>query len=116
MQLAKNTAGANAFSLVLGTEISRLRRARSITGKALGNLVGVSQQQMSRYERGVCEMTLFTLCQLLHGLDVSLEDFFYSVATELKSNSPALYAKYRFLFLETEAAHAMMVSLYSKLN
>lgn len=88
----------DGFSSIVGAEIAYLRRERLLSGKQLGNLVGLSQQQISRYETGICQISTVTLCSLLYKLDVSLESFFYLVAARLENNRPSLYARYGSLF------------------
>lgn len=41
-----------------GALIRHLRIKNSMSGKTLAGFVGVSQQQISRYETGECELTL----------------------------------------------------------
>lgn len=64
------------FTEAIGKEIHKLRKERSMTGKELARLVNVSQQQISRYECGVCNLTIDTLIIILNALDVPLTDFF----------------------------------------
>ncbi|WP_126357434.1 helix-turn-helix domain-containing protein [Cedecea lapagei] len=51
-----------------------------MTGAEFGRVVGLSQQQISRYERGVNHLTLTMLIKMLIALDVSLEDFAYRLS------------------------------------
>lgn len=52
------------LSLAIGRQIYFTRKMRCITGKQLGELLNVSQQQVSRYERGVCHIDVDALvCQ-----------------------------------------------------
>ncbi|EKT58848.1 fimbrial operon regulator [Providencia rettgeri Dmel1] len=46
-----------------------------ITGKDLGAMLNVSQQQISRYENGVTNITVGMLNEILNILDVSWEEF-----------------------------------------
>ena len=46
------------FSKAVGYEIYLLRKRRLLTGKSLAELLDISQQQISRYERGVCHITV----------------------------------------------------------
>jgi transcriptional regulator with XRE-family HTH domain len=100
--MEKKTSHIYGFSSIMGAEIACLRRGRSLSGKQLGDLVGLSQQQISRYETGVCEISTVTLCSLLHKLDVSLNSFFYLVATRLENSRPSLYQRYNSLFKMNE--------------
>lgn len=92
------------FSLAMGAEIARLRREKALSGKELGDLVGLSQQQISRYENGVCEMTTVMLCGLLYCLEVSLEAYFDSVAKHLEKNNHNFYTKYAFVLEQSRTA------------
>lgn len=118
MNVKKGTPRLDDLSYAMGKEIARLRRERLWSGKHLGRLVGVSQQQISRYERGVCEMSLTTLCVLLHHFGVSLESFFYTLAVQLRSQKSVMYAKYGFLFQQKSLLTSypnceVMIDIYS---
>ncbi|MGG4702490.1 MULTISPECIES: helix-turn-helix domain-containing protein [Providencia] len=69
----------NIFMIAVGKEIFRLRKKRGLTGKQLAEKLNVSQQQISRYERGVCNINVDTLFVILHELDCSLSNFFSAV-------------------------------------
>nr|WP_154325418.1 helix-turn-helix transcriptional regulator [Pantoea sp. 201603H] len=62
-----------------GKLIKKIRVEKGFTGSALGELTGLSQQQVSRYERGLSQITLIQLVRILIVLDISLEDFFYQL-------------------------------------
>lgn len=62
-----------------GKVIRLLRRRKQITGSELGELIGISQQQISRYERGTNRLTLDFLIQVLFVLNISVDDFFYQL-------------------------------------
>ncbi|MDE5308727.1 helix-turn-helix transcriptional regulator [Providencia stuartii] len=81
VQMPKNKLddSRTVFTKAIGKEIHKLRKERSMTGKDLAKLVNVSQQQISRYECGVCNITIDTLIVILNALDVSLTDFFNQV-------------------------------------
>ena len=86
------------ISLAIGRQIHIIRKMYGITGKQLGELLNVSQQQVSRYERGRCHLDIYTLVKLLHILDISIDHFFTDVSLRLKESSPAIYKKYHALF------------------
>lgn len=46
-----------------------------ITGKDLGVMLNISQQQVSRYENGITKITVTMLNDILNILDVSWEEF-----------------------------------------
>lgn len=86
------------LSFAIGRQIRIARKSQGLTGKALGKCLGVSQQQVSRYENGVCLLDIVGLMQLLQILDVSLDEFFMRVSLTLKTYSPKTYALYHTLF------------------
>ena len=98
METNKKEVALDDFSHAVGAEIAELRRQKSWSGKQLGHFIGVSQQQISRYENGVCEITTNTLFSLLHHLEISLSMFFYRVALRLEKNKSSLYADFGLLF------------------
>ncbi len=74
------------FTKAVGQEIYRIRRSQGMTGKALAQQLNVSQQQVSRYECGVCHITIDTLILMLSILDVSIDEFFKKVYLNLFNN------------------------------
>lgn len=88
------------LSRVVGRQIGRLRREQGLTGRELAAILGVSQQQVSRYESGVCRIDVDFLFYLLRQFDVTLEDFFISVSHSLKENDLKLYHQYQTLFTD----------------
>ena len=56
----------------IGLRLRRERRRREITQGKLGGLIGVSAQQVSKYEKGTNEISAITLNRAAHALDVSL--------------------------------------------
>lgn len=98
MSLKKIEGITESFTKAIADEIAILRRKRLLSGKQLGTLIGVSQQQISRYENGICEINLSTLCILLHYLNVSLESFFYFVSERIEAAEPSLHSEFNTLF------------------
>lgn len=62
-----------------GTFLKLARINKGMTGKALGDCLGVSQQQISRYERGQNNITLELLGLAFLHLDISWRDFFHFI-------------------------------------
>nr|WP_314266670.1 helix-turn-helix transcriptional regulator [uncultured Moellerella sp.] len=62
-----------------GEVLRLLRKRKQLSGEDLGKLTGLSQQQISRYERGVNHLTLSLLVQFLVALDTTLDEFFYQL-------------------------------------
>lgn len=55
------------------------RIEKSLTGTELGKLLNLSQQQISRYENGLCKISVDMLNNYLKVLDKDWSDYFYSV-------------------------------------
>ncbi|HFF8523339.1 helix-turn-helix domain-containing protein [Providencia vermicola] len=87
------------ISSAVGHQIHLLRKSLGISGKTLAEQVGVSQQQISRYERGICQVSIDTLIYILHNLGVPLDEFFFKVSLSLKKDMPDFYEKYQPIFL-----------------
>ncbi|EMT6576920.1 helix-turn-helix domain-containing protein [Providencia rettgeri] len=62
-----------------GNFIKRCRISKSMTGKQLGEILNVSQQQISRYECGITSINIHTLQEILIALDKNWHDFFFSI-------------------------------------
>lgn len=86
------------LSRAVGHQIYVARKLRGMTGKELGVKLGVSQQQVSRYERGICRVDVDVLVCILNELQVPLHDFFMKVSLILKEKSPGTYQEYHSLF------------------
>lgn len=96
--MKKKSVCNDDFSAVIGAQVANLRKERNLSGKQLGDLIGVSQQQISRYEQGKCQITMPTLFLILCSMGVSSENFFYLLETRLKKYNPSLFADYYVLF------------------
>ncbi len=82
------------FTKIVGQEIYRIRRSQGITGKALAQQLNVSQQQVSRYERGVCHITIDTLILMLSILNISIDEFFKKVYSNLFESQKEIELQY----------------------
>ncbi|EMI5489848.1 helix-turn-helix transcriptional regulator [Providencia stuartii] len=63
----------------IGSFLKKARKNQSLTGHQLGRLMQVSQQQISRYERGESGINIETLDVMLDILGKSWSEFFFSV-------------------------------------
>ncbi|WP_275076610.1 helix-turn-helix domain-containing protein [Providencia rettgeri] len=75
----------NIFNKKIGCFIINKRKRMDITGRDLGVMLNVSQQQVSRYENGITNITVTMLNDILEILDVSWEEFLSF--NELNDNS-----------------------------
>ncbi|HEM8139364.1 MULTISPECIES: helix-turn-helix domain-containing protein [Providencia] len=95
MQIKKNIiiSHENEISTYCGKIIKRIRRERGMTGDELARKLNISQQQMSRYERGVNKISLSTLFNLSIILNVPLEKIIKYILVEMEggnSDNPIL--------------------------
>nr|WP_314266343.1 helix-turn-helix transcriptional regulator [uncultured Moellerella sp.] len=63
----------------IGSFLKKARKNRSLTGHQFGELMQISQQQVSRYERGETGINIETLDVMLGILGKSWLDFFFLV-------------------------------------
>lgn len=87
------------FTKAVGQEIYRIRRSRVMTGKELAIQLNVSQQQVSRYERGICNITVDTLILILNVLNVSIDEFFKHVYLNISDMKGKVDESYQRIFL-----------------
>ncbi|EKT64627.1 helix-turn-helix domain-containing protein [Providencia burhodogranariea] len=59
----------------IGLVLREFRKCKGLSGVELAKVVGLSQQQISRYESGKNQVTLYMLFEILMALDVSIEKF-----------------------------------------
>ncbi len=72
---------------------ARLRQRRSLLGMnqtALGDAIGLTFQQMQKYERGRNRISASRLFDLSRVLDVPIEHFFDDMLPEVAASSPTL--------------------------
>lgn len=72
--------------------IKEIRRARGMSQMKLAETVGVSYQQIQKYEKGVNKISIERLQQISKALDISINLFFQS-EKEMVSETPATYGK-----------------------
>lgn len=68
-----------AISLIVGRKIRELRLHHSLTTRQLAHSAGISQQQMSRYERGVNRIHVDVLYSLSLVFGCKINDFFSDI-------------------------------------
>ena len=63
------------FNKNIGCFIRSKRKKMNITGKDLGVMLNISQQQISRYENGITRITVTLLNDILVILETSWDEF-----------------------------------------
>lgn len=106
------------FSMIVGKEIARHRKEAGFSGGQLANMINISQQQVSRYERGICQITISLLCVILKVLNIPINDFFSGVAERIKRNQPEIYQKFETIFRIDNSIDSSILSelLYSSMD
>ncbi|APC14121.1 MULTISPECIES: helix-turn-helix domain-containing protein [Providencia] len=79
------------MELIIGREISHLRKKKGLTGEQLGLLLGVSQQQVSRYERAETKLAISMLCTIVNLLDISLPNFFERIFSKMENDNQSFH-------------------------
>lgn len=64
------------ISKIIGNKITYYRKMKGMTLENLSKVVGVSEQQQSRYERGINRINVDRLYQYAKVFDINLIDFF----------------------------------------
>jgi transcriptional regulator with XRE-family HTH domain len=65
--------------LKIGTRIRQLRKEKVISQETFANQNGLDRSQVSRIERGLSNIELYTLVSFIRALDISLKDFFAGI-------------------------------------
>ncbi|MEX9746102.1 helix-turn-helix domain-containing protein [Providencia rettgeri] len=63
------------FNIIVGKKIKRYRKEMKLTAEELGRYIGVSQQQISRYESGINHINIDFLSQLSELFIVPIQFF-----------------------------------------
>lgn len=77
----------NQFSFYCGIVIKRIRKEKGLTGIELAKKLDISQQQMSRYERGINKLSIDMIFDILAVLDTSFEKLFRYTLAEIRNSS-----------------------------
>lgn len=88
-----NAVGPNLIDVEVGKRIKRRRLQLRVSQTALGAAIGVSFQQVQKYERGANRVSASTLYELAHILDVQMDFFFDGLAQRLNMSNRELVAK-----------------------
>ncbi|MGR9202136.1 helix-turn-helix domain-containing protein [Rhizobium leguminosarum] len=103
---SKNTATPDIIDVEVGHKIRSRRRALGVTQKKLADSVGVTFQQIQKYEKGTNRVGASRLLQIANALTVSAPFFFYKSeeGTNARNKDQAEHHPYADLlsFLETK--------------
>ena len=80
---------AHPVDVHVGAWVRQHRTLLGMTQTDLGDAIGLSFQQVQKYERGRDRISASRLCELSRVLDVSIEYFFEDMPPEIAAISPA---------------------------
>jgi len=92
----------------IGQIIKEARKARGMTQMKLSELIGVSYQQVQKYEKGSDNISVERLKQIAKAVNVPVTLFFPGAA-EVVAEAPAVYAK-------TAEDEATLLELYRRIK
>lgn len=81
------TKAKNSVARAVGQKIQALRKDHGITAARLAELIEISQQQMSRYERGVNRVDVDCLVRIADIFDIPVGWFFSDIEAQGKRDS-----------------------------
>ncbi|MBE8614294.1 hypothetical protein CYG68_18140 [Morganella morganii] len=84
----------NRISASAGRRIKEARKSRRIPGKQLAQRIGVSQQQLSRYESGGTPLTLDMVFFIAHVLDISVSELLSDLLPAQEKECGLILANY----------------------
>jgi transcriptional regulator with XRE-family HTH domain len=82
MAAAKRTDDSPGIDTIVGARVRLLRERRKMSQTALGDRIGVSFQQVQKYERGTNRISASALYQIARALEVQPADFFEGIHSE----------------------------------
>ncbi len=75
----------------IGTEIKRIRKDLGMSQMKLAEKVGVSFQQIQKYEKGVNKISMEMIQRIAMALGISVNTFFQKEKTLIVSEPPGKY-------------------------
>lgn len=76
----------NLLSISCGAVIRNIRKMNGLSGAQLAKQLGISQQQMSRYERGINKFTLDMLFNMTVILNVPIDQVFNEILLRFQNS------------------------------
>ena len=85
----RGTGKPHPVDVHVGARVRMRRKLLGMTQSKLGNALGLTFQQIQKYERGTNRIGSSRLYQLSQVLDVSIEHFFEDMSPAVADSSPA---------------------------
>ena len=99
----------------IGIEIRRIREARGISQMELAEQVGVSFQQIQKYEKGINRISVERVQQIAKALGTSVSTFFEKEKTPMVSEPSEEYSPRR-ASMEVTQEEAKLLRLFRKVG
>ncbi|HHR6019951.1 TPA: helix-turn-helix domain-containing protein [Providencia alcalifaciens] len=74
-----NVMGEKEIRRRFGCYLRYAREQKRLTGSELGRRLNVSQQQISRYERGITTVNLLMMSKIVHVLDLRWDELIHQI-------------------------------------
>ena len=88
-QFGRGTGKRHSVDVHVGSRVRQRRTLLGMTQTDLGDAIGLTFQQVQKYEWGANLISASRLCELSRVLDVSIEYFFEDMPTAVAAISPA---------------------------
>ncbi len=88
-RFGRGTGKPHPVDVHVGARLKQRRKLLGITQTNLGDAIGLTFQQVQKYERGANRISASRLCDLSRVLDVSIDYFFEDMPTAVAAISPA---------------------------
>lgn len=88
MQFAKNPKSANPDDVAIGSNIRALRQRRGLSQEKLADALGVTFQQVQKYEKGTNRVSGSKMVAVSKALAVPLEALFAGTGSEVTDGLP----------------------------
>jgi len=72
---ASKKGQADEFDVLVGLRLKELRKTKLLTQKDIAQAIGVSSQQVQKYEKGIDRLSFNRIYELSKFLNISLENF-----------------------------------------
>jgi len=77
----------STIDAVVSGRLAQLRKAAGLTQEKLGDAVGITFQQIQKYERGANRISAGRLFEIARVLDVSVDRFFEGIPATAKAKA-----------------------------
>ncbi|MFA6280841.1 MAG: helix-turn-helix transcriptional regulator [Bdellovibrionales bacterium] len=111
----------DSIDIILGKNLRFMRMSCSISQQNLGKAIGVSFQQIQKYEKGENKISGARLFAVAKYLDVPIKDFFHSLGLAASKNDipkdvdkTALELIYLFNSLHSQQTKTALINLIKK--